>query len=318
MAGQKEGRPMNSRFVPGAAPAPTAVTQASPRSAALVTPSFRLDLERCRLLCETVDARVSGMAHHYLLVEGRDVKPFRQFQSARRTVVDERDLLPRWLRAIDDPTSLFRRRIWLSLRTRPLRGWHVQQLRRIAIAAHVAQDDLVYCDSDVAFLKPFDLSRFVDGGRTRLFRRDGALLGEGHALHKVWSAHAGEALGIGQPTVSPHDYISTLIAWRRETINAMCAHMEATHSRHWIEVIGSSRRFSECMIYGRYVDEVLSGAGHFLGHEEFCRVHWTGTPMDGAAFATFVEGMGPEQAAIGMQSFIGTDIERIRRLVLPA
>ncbi len=60
---------------------------------------------------------------------------FRQLETARRTVIDVRDLLPSWLHSFRDPTSLFRRRIWLSLRTAPLRGWHVQQMRRIAIAA---------------------------------------------------------------------------------------------------------------------------------------------------------------------------------------
>ena len=142
----------------------------------MVTPSFSLDFERCRLLCETVDAHVSGMEHHYLLVEHRDVKQFRQLESPRRTVVDERDLLPSWLHVFDDSFGPRRRRIWLSFRTLPLRGWHVQQLRRIAIASQVDVDTLVYCDSDVVFLKPFDLRAFRSPQGTRLFRRDDALL----------------------------------------------------------------------------------------------------------------------------------------------
>ncbi len=78
--------------------------------------------------------------------------------------------------SFDDPLSLFRRRVWLSLKTQPLRGWHVQQLRRIAIAAHAKEDVLVFCDSDVAFVKPFDLSAFWRDGKVRLFRRDGVLV----------------------------------------------------------------------------------------------------------------------------------------------
>ena len=102
---------------------------------------------------------MTGVSHHYILVEQRDVALFRQLQTRDRTIVNERDLLPGWLRPYDDPLSLFRRRVWLSLKTQPLRGWHVQQLRRIAIAAHVGQSALVYCDSDVAFIKPFDCAR---------------------------------------------------------------------------------------------------------------------------------------------------------------
>ncbi len=301
---------MNS---PGTDATPEATLRAP--TAAVVTASYAPDFERCRLLCETLDRHVSGFAHHYILVEQRDVALFRQLEDSRRSVVDERDLLPSWLHAFDDPLSLFRRRIWLSLRTQPLRGWHVQQLRRIAIAAHAAEDVLVYVDSDVAFLKPFDCAAFSRDGKVRLFRREDVLSSDGHGEHRIWSRNAGDALGIDASRVSTHDYISTLIAWRRETVNAMCAGIEKTHGRDWAAVIGSARQFSECMIYGRYVDDVIGGAGHFHGAEEFCRVHWNGQPLSDDAFRHFVATMAPEQVAIGMHSFIGTDVGRIRRLI---
>ncbi|ANT50063.1 DUF6492 family protein [Mesorhizobium amorphae] len=304
---------MNSRFVPDAATRSDPLRQTP--TAAVVTASYAPDFERCRLLCETMDRQVSGVAHHYILVEHRDVAQFRQLETGSRTVVDERDLLPRWLRVVDDPASLFRRRVWLSLKTQPLRGWHVQQLRRIAIAAQAKEDVLVFCDSDVAFVRPFDLSAFCRDGKVRLFRRDGVLSGEGHEEHRIWSRNAGSALGIDRSKVSTHDYISTLIAWRRQTVTAMCARIEKVHGRSWVEVVGSKRKFSECMIYGRYVDEVLEGAGHFHGSEEFCRVHWTGEALSDDEFRRFVAAMAPQQVAIGMQSFIGTDIGRIRRLI---
>src|SRR6185369_14846450 len=202
---------MNSRFVPDAGPAAPAPGAAA--DAAIVTASYAPDFERCRLLCETVDRFVSGMSRHYILVEDRDIRLFRALEGPRRTVVSERDLLPGWLRPYGDPLSLLRRRIWLSLRTHPLRGWHVQQLRRIAIAAHVGEPVLVYCDSDVAFLKPFDCGAFSRDGKIRLFRRDGAIAPDAETQQKTWSINAGSALGIAAPGWSPHDYIATLIAW---------------------------------------------------------------------------------------------------------
>ena len=304
---------MSSRFEAVDATDPVLLTPAA--SAAIVTPSYAADFERCRLLCETLDRHVTGTAHHYILVERRDMKLFSQLAGARRTVVNERDLLPGWLRPFDDPTSLFRRRIWLSFRTKPLRGWHVQQLRRIAIAAHVQQDVLVFCDSDVVFLKPFDCGAFHRDGKVRLFRRDDTMASETRYDHRLWSRNAGEALGIASPAVSPHDYISTLIAWRRETMTAMCRWIEAQHGRSWIEVLGSSRKFSECMVYGRYVDEVLQGADHFHSAEEFCRVHWFGQALSDDEFHTLVASMEPEQVAVGVQSFLGVEPDRIRRLI---
>lgn len=305
---------MNSRFVPDerlAAAAPLAQP-----TAAIVTASYAPDFERCRLLCETIDRFVVNAAHHYILVEDRDAPLFRALESKNRTVVRESDLLPRWLRPFNDPLSYFRRRIWLSLRTKPLRGWHVQQLRRIAIARHVREAILVYCDSDVAFLKPFDCHAFWRGGMVRLFRRDD---GVESALsnQKTWSANAARALGIARPTVSPHDYIATLISWRRETVDAMCRHIEAIHEKHWVEAVASQRQFSECMLYGRYVDEVIGGAGHFHGAEEFCRIQWFPTQHSNSdvEVRALIAEMTPEQVAIGMQSFIGTDVDRIRRLL---
>lgn len=303
---------MNSRFVPSddrRSNMPVTL------QAAMVTASYAPDFERCRLLCETVDRHVAGMAHHYILVEHRDMPLFRQLETPNRTVVDEQDLLPSWLHVLDDPLSLFRRRVWLSMRTMPLRGWHVQQLRRIAVAAHAKEDVLVYVDSDVAFLKPFDCAAFQREGKVRLFRRDDAIAGRDQGEHPIWSRNAGAALGIETPEISPHDYISTLIAWRRDSVLEMCRKIEAVHGRHWIAVLGSARKFSECLLYGRFVDEVLEGQGHFHGAEEFCRVHWTGSAMSEAEFREFVATMSPEQVAIGMQSFIGTDLDRIRRLV---
>ncbi|MBZ9698610.1 MULTISPECIES: DUF6492 family protein [unclassified Mesorhizobium] len=304
---------MNKRFVPDPLAGPRLLPKTP--TAAVVTASYAPDFERCRLLCETLDRHVSGAAHHYILVEHRDLALFRQLQTSRRSVVDERDLLPRWLRAFDDPLSLFRRRVWLSLKTQPLRGWHVQQLRRIAISAHAGEDVLIFCDSDVAFLKAFDCGAFWRDGKARLFRRDGVLADDGHDEHRLWSRNAGTALGIDSSRRSVHDYISTLIAWRRDTVLAMCGRIEKVHGRDWVEVIGSARKFSECMIYGRYVDDLLDGAGHFHGSEEFCRVHWTGEALSDDEFRRFVASMAPEQVAIGMQSFIGTDIGRIRRLI---
>ena len=306
---------MNPRFVPDLA-METAVDFLPPRpEAAMVTATYAPDFERCRLLCETMDRYVTGAPQHYLLVEHGDVPLFRQLETAKRTVIDERDLLPSWLHSFRDPTSWFRRRIWLSTRTAPLRGWHVQQLRRIAIAAHVPEDVLVYCDSDVVFVRPLDCGVFSRDGKVRLFRRADVNDTSLDSDQMAWSRNAGRVLGIASPEVTAHEYITTLIAWRRKAVLGMCRRIEDVSGEHWAAALGKRRRFSECMTYGRYVDEVLGGAGHFHGAEEFCRVRWWGKPMSDDELSAFIAELTPEQVAIGMQSFIGTDIARVRRLL---
>lgn len=284
----------------------------SEQRAALVTPSYAGDFERCRLLCRTVDRHVSGADHHYVLVSGADVVRFRALEGPRRSIVDERDILPSWLHGLPDPFSLFRRHVWLSMRVPPLRGWHVQQLRRIAIARHVSQSTLVYCDSDVVFLKPFDLASFRREGNLRLYRREGALQREG-GEHLDWFANAGKVLGLPEVLPAPSDYISTVIAWSRDRVLAMLRHIEAGQGRDWVTAIARRRRFSECLIYGRYVDEVLQGAGHFHDDTPLCRVYWSGPELGAEGLEKLAASMTPEQVAIGIQSFTGTDLDTVRR-----
>lgn len=284
-------------------------------SVAMVTASYAPDFERCRLLCETMDRFVTGHGKHYILVEHRDVALFKQLEGPRRQVVDERDLLPGWIRPFPDPTNLGRRRLWLSPRTMPLRGWHAQQLRRIAIASHLEDDALFYVDSDVTFLKPFDCASLWRGGDLRLFRRDGDLLRPVPGDQRIWSANAGKLLGLPVTSAEGHDYVGTLIAWRRETVIGMCSHIERLSGRHWIAAIGRERRFSECMIYGRYADEVVGGEGFFHDGAELCRIHWFAPAPTDEELLAFVAGMAPHQVAIGIQSFTGDNTGRIRRLL---
>lgn len=112
-----------------------------------------------------------------------------------------------------------------------------------------------------------------------------------------------------------HDYIATLIAWRRDSLLAMRRRIEDVTGRHWVAGVASQRMFSECMIYGRYADEVIAQGGHFVSSEEFCRVYWKGPQMSEDDIRGFIRDLGAYQVAIGMQSFIGTDVDTIRRIV---
>ncbi len=282
---------------------------------ALVTASYGADFERCRLLCESADALATGLSHHYLLVAGHDVAQFRQLEASNRTVVDERDLLPSWLRAWRDPFSGLSRHVWLSARTKPLRGWHVQQLRRMAIGRHADEDAFLYSDSDVVFVRPFDAASLWHGERVRLYRRDGALPLDSAYGHADWSRNAGRLLGIAAPPLSTHDYIATLIAWRRDTLNDLLVHIENVSGRHWVAAVGRQRRFSECMIYGRYADEVEKKDRHFHDAENLCVMRWSEPFSSPEELAGMVRDLTGPQVAVGIQSFLGIEPDDIRALL---
>lgn len=282
---------------------------------AIVTASYHADFDRFRLLCETLDAHVTGYTKHYVLVEDRDVPLFRQLQSPRRIVIGEKDLLPSWLKVFPDPMTMGRRRIWLSFRTKPLRGWHVQQFRRIAIADLVDDDAFLYLDSDVAFLRPYNCDQLWRNGNLRLLIRPNALAAESMDEHRLWSANAGTLLGLPESQLSTNDYVGTMIAWKRSSILDMCRRIETVTGEHWIAAMGKQRRFSECMMYGRFVDDVEKGAGHFHDETELCKVFWLAPPPTEEEFRAFVRDMAPEQVALGMQSFLGLEPKDIRRVL---
>lgn len=289
----------------------------APMRAAVVTASYRGDLERCRLLCESIDARVTGLTRHVILVEAADLACFRPLAGPRREIVSERDLLPFWLRPFPDPLSLGRRRIWLSPKGPPLRGWHVQQLRRIAMAASMPEEVMISCDSDVVFVKPFDAASFRHGGAVEFHRVPHALSGmEAEALgeHRAWSRKAGELLGIAAPAETDTGYIATLIAWRTDTVREMVRRIEQVSGRSWAASLAATRILSECTIYGRFVDEVEARPDrHAASDRRLCRTYWTGAAMTGEELQSFADTMGPEQVAVGIQSFTGTDPRLIRR-----
>ncbi|MAY62542.1 MAG: hypothetical protein CML29_10045 [Rhizobiales bacterium] len=281
---------------------------------AIMTASYVGDFERCELLCESINRFVSGDWHHYLLVERADVDIFRKLAGPKRTVVSEADLFPSWLQSFPDPFSTGRR-VWLSPFSAPLRGWHAQQLRRLAMARHVDADALLSIDSDVVLVRPFDPADLWSDRGLRMYRvEDGAR----HATpgHLRWLAHAGDVLGLSRHPDPANDYIANMVPWRMDTARALLDHIEKRSGKGWLRSVISSRDISECMIYGRYVDEILGGKGHVADPRPLSHVLWFKEtfPETREGLEEFMRGISDDQVAIGVQSFVGHSLTEIRDL----
>ncbi|WP_299866138.1 DUF6492 family protein [uncultured Hoeflea sp.] len=282
---------------------------------AVMTASYVGDFDRCALLCESLDRFMQGQWHHYLLVEPRDVAIFKPLEGQRRTVISEADLFPRWLRSFPDPTAFGRRRLWLSPFSVPLRGWHAQQIRRLALARHIDAEMLLSIDSDVVMVRAFDPSSMWSDGRMQMYRID-AGISETMSEHHAWLAHAGQLLGLPATVTPAHDYINTFIGWRVDTARALLDHIEATTGRNWVRAVVSSRAISECTIYGRFADEILEGAGHAPSGKSLCHMLWFRHtyPETLEGLEQFIHAIEPDQVAVGVQSFVQHPIAEIRRL----
>lgn len=286
---------------------------------AVITASYAADFERCRLLCDSMDARLRGNWNHYILVEQKDLSLFRTLQNTKRHVVDERQILPDWLRPFPDPLSMGRRRIWLGPHAVPLRGWHVQQLRRLGMGRLLDEETIFSADSDVALLREFDPASLWDGDRLRLFRRDGAMPVD-RPDHRSWVKRANQLLGLPESADrgAQHDYINTLIGWRTDTLARLLDHIETVSGTNWMRAIARSRSISECTFYGRFVDDCLGGEGHVHSPEALCHVMWLASgPGYDPDLKSFISKLEPHQIGIGIQSFIGFEMQDIRAVVLP-
>jgi hypothetical protein len=283
---------------------------------AIATPSYRGDLERCRLLCASVDHFVSDLSMHYLLVEDRDVALFSDLAGPKRRIIAESELFPRWLTSWPDPLSLGRRRMWsgagaLLRGLAPLRGWHTQQLRKLALPRHVPEEVLLYADSDAIFLKPYQLSQQVTGSGTRLYRKPGGI-GETMPRHVKWTHSAARLLGLPAPSFPADDYINNLPTWTGRNGRALLDRIEATSGRDWISAVAAERDVSEMMLYGMFADRVLGAqAGHDATPDELSRTFWFKTDVGPETFRDMGQLLGVGQVSIGVQSFIGVSLDEL-------
>jgi hypothetical protein len=281
---------------------------------AFITPSYAGDFERCRLLCQSLDLMARSSFDHFILVADHDLDLFRPLAGGRRMVVPESELLPHWLKAVKRPFG-GGRYTWGSISPPvwPMSGWHVQQLRKMLIARHIANDVLVMADSDSLFVRPFSNDVFVRETGTRLYvMAAGIDASERYAEHRTWCTNAAEVLHRHKPTFPAEDYINNLVSWRRDHALAMLEWIEEKNGRDVVAALGRQRTFSEYQIYGAFVTEVLGRAGHVSTGQPLSHTYWSGEALSAATLESFVDGLHPDQIAIGIQSFTGTPIDLLK------
>ncbi len=293
----------------GAAPGPTF---------AIITPSYAGDFERCRLLCDSIDRFVSGDATHHILIDPVDEVLFRPLEGLRRHIHTDASLLPSWLKGYNDPFARGRR-IWtgtgaLMRGVPPLRGWHVQQLRKLAISRFIDADVLLFVDSDIVFLRPFAPESQMRGARARLFCRPGGL--DVTLPQQVrWLRNAARVLDLPMPAMPAEDYINALVTWRRETALAMLAQIESVSGRDWVSAIARSRQFSEYLLYGLYATRMdVAAKSHWRDETALAHVAWFAGDVPAGGLTALAQGLMPGQVALCVQSFIGAPVSEMRAL----
>ncbi len=267
----------------------------------IVTPSYRRDRERCGLLCGSVDRFVPPDVGHLLLVDRADIPLFADLAGGRRQVRAVEDVLPPWLHRLPVPT---RYRWWFSTRTLPVRGWILQQLAKLSVALDVESDVYLFVDSDVAFVRPLAPGLLVRHGAVRLLAAPRDYTPS--ARHMQWQRAGRHLLGLPAGEAVYRGYIGNLIAWRRDVVRKLHARLEQVGGRDWRRVLCATPHFSEYVLYGLFVEEVLGSEGiHFPEEQELCHCSYCYPFTDASGIDGFFAGVRDHQVAVLVQSNLG-------------
>ena len=246
-------------------------------SVAFVTKSYAPDLKRCELLCRSIEL-LAPATRHWIIVDSRDLAAFSGLENERTRIVTTEELLPRRIRRLE--VYGIGKNIWLGARTRPMRGWLVQQLAKLAITSVADDDVLIHADSDVVLIRPFREAALTDaGGSLRLFRIPAAI-DEGLPDHVGWHRTAERLLGIPARPLPLPDYVGGLIPWRREVVVSLLEEIETRSGRNWMRTLASARHVSEYILYGRFVEDALDRSNGRPGASlSLCRCYWGSEPL---------------------------------------
>lgn len=279
-------------------------------SLTMITPSYARDLELCRDLRASVE-RFAPTVEHRIIVPRSDVVEFATMAGGAARIVDVQDVMPRGLRKLPGVN------MWLNLRSPlpPVRGWIAQQIVKLAAVASVETDFALVVDSDVEFVRAIDGATFAPGGRLPLYRLPGAVT-PALPRHLTWHAVARRLLGLPptDATVLP-DYICWPCAWDPAIVRDMLRRVESCTGRDWADAVGRELHFSEMILYGVYVDEVLGTEASGVTTDMRCPSHPDEVPLDRPGLDRFLGRVSATDVAVMVSAKSGTALE-VRRAAL--
>lgn len=271
-------------------------------SLAFVTPSYPPDLERCALLVESLD-RFGPSFKHYIIVDRADMAVFAHLASPRTILIEAESVIDR--RFIRIP---WKGSSWYNWRALPMRGWISQQVYKLAAVKVVPEDILVMTDSDTTFVRAFTVDDFMVGGKTGLLDVDYCA-----GMVPAWTDVATKLLGLkSAPPLRGH--VGNLIAWRREHITQLHAHIEAATGLPWQIAVARQRTFSEYILYGIFLRQVLGYAAshHAPSTRSLVKQPWDHDLSTQSGLKAYFDAIEPDNIAIMIHSKDGLPVSAAR------
>jgi hypothetical protein len=273
---------------------------------ALVTPSYYVDFERCRWLCETVDRYVPKRIPHYLLIDRADRAMFAPLASPRTRILLKEDVLGGRLWQVP-----FARRWWVGAGRPPVRGWIVQQMTKLLVGRVVDEDVLVYLDSGTFFVRPFEAGAVVRDGLVRLFRESGPYFQS--RVVRRWHRVAASLLGVRPVAGYDVGYVTPMVTWRRDNLVKLGDHLERVSGRSAFDCLAGHVTLSEYYLYGMYADMILGDrSGHFHTPVQSNLSYWDHLALNVEQLRKFRAKLEPEHLIVYVDEKSATSIAAVR------
>jgi len=261
-------------------------------------------------LCRSLDFLAPTIADHLIVVDRADIPRFRDLESGRRRIVATEDVLPNRLWRLDLRRVGLRSNLFLQF-GKPIRGWLAQQLVKLAACREIGSDVIIHADSDVALVRPFDAASLVDAeGHVRLYRAPDCI-DESMPAHVAWHRTAEKLLGLHVSPIPLADYITSLVVWRRDNATALLDFLERRFRRSWMHTISNTWNFSEYILYGRFVSDVLGEASsaQFASDASLCRDYWEREPLTEKQLEELLDGMSDAEVGLSITAKAGMEPE---------
>jgi hypothetical protein len=277
----------------------------------ILTPSYHGDYERCKLLCKSIDKRVTGHSTHYIIVNDGDYTLFKHLEGEKRRVLKYSDVIPSRLKVL--PRGIFKRDYWVSWNGLPLKGWHVQQIVKIAATANLPEKRVCIVDSDMVFVKDIDLSPYKSPHILPLYTID-RIIPHTKPNHSEWVKSAYKLLGLGEPDYPVDDHIGSIVFWDKATAQGLIQRIETVTGKEWSTALQHAYKFSEYLLYGYFVKSSEFKASHKPTEQSVCHIYWHGDALNEERLSLFMQDIKPHQFAIGIQSFTDTPVSLLESL----
>lgn len=277
----------------------------------LVTPTYAPDFSRCEAMLKSSARYVSGVNQHLILIDEPDWALFKPLESANVKLACKSEYLPTAISRIP-----FQKRWWLTRCSLPVRGWILQQIVKLAVAAQSRADSVSFIDSDVLFVKPFHLDRLWHEGQLRLFRDVRGPKQYRNIRYRNWYSFACNALDLGKPEHQHSAFISQLASMRPELVRRLFTKLETSFQRPWYQILLNRLDFSEYTLYGLFAESLgEERSGHYFTQSELCHSSWFYDIHTEKDIQSFVAKRSKDQCAIHLQSNLGLRPEALMQVL---